>query len=156
MRPSRVRKHDLADSRPGDQPQVNPHRLRRRRNHQVDEDNQEHISLPIEKVITHKERTPLIRSQTSLDSSSTVPVLRSDEMPSGVSLLPVGGNAPKLTKTGRVSKARKGVKGAHHCGCGKVRTHLSSSPRTLTCPGVVNLSFSRCGRSPGFRKTTIR
>jgi hypothetical protein len=42
-------------------------------------------------------------------------------MPSGASLLSVG-NGPKLTKTGRVSKARKGVKGAHHCGCGKVCT----------------------------------
>jgi hypothetical protein len=95
--------------------QDKPHRSRRIRKH-YDGQDQHHKSLAIE-------RTPLKRSHSPLAFPVRVRKLRSFEMPPGASLLSVTAG-PKLTKTGRVSKARKGLRGAHRCGCGKVSFYI--------------------------------
>lgn len=127
MRPSRACKpEELVDNRSGESTKPKQHRLRRRRKGKTQSHDENDDSQEIQEVITRKEPTPLIESRTFSRSSLLPSRTRSDEMPSGDSLSSVG-NGPKLTKTGRVSKARKGVKGAHRCACGKVCTLIWST-----------------------------
>ena len=129
MRPSRGCRPKLLvdDSSPQDVTRSKSHRQRRHRMQQIVDLSQQDSSLSIENPITSTPRTPSIRSQSCLKSSSLAPkLIRSDAMPRGGSLLTVG-NGPKLTKTGRVSKAMKGLKGAHSCECGKVGGLLFNS-----------------------------
>ena len=135
MRPSRGSKpDDLVHDRSRESSKVNlpkHHRLRRRRKDQVRKRNEEHATAPVERAITKDEPNPQVRSQIVLGLPLPTPKSRSDEMPSGDSISSFG-VGPKLTKTGRVSRARKGVKGAHRCGCGKVSTLLVCPDRPLS------------------------
>lgn len=122
MRPSRgCRLKVLVDDiGPQDVIRSKSHRQRRHRMQNIVDLSQHESSLPIANLISSKLRTPSSRSHNYLKSSSlAAKSIRSDVMPRGGSLLTVG-NGPKLTKTGRVCKAKKGVKGAHSCECGKV------------------------------------
>ncbi|KIW09019.1 uncharacterized protein PV09_00914 [Verruconis gallopava] len=142
MRPSRNHKtaRSVRDCS-GESAQVKHHRLRRTRRQDDIYEKQESGDLATDqKIITRKERTPLSKSHaSSFDLSVRLRTSKSHEMPSGASL-PSVGHGPKLTKTGRVSKAKKGIKGAHRCGCGKtysraehLRRHQQNHEKQLPC-----------------------
>lgn len=59
------------------------------------------LSIKLEALGPHRSISTSLQSTTSSSTTS---------MDSGM----------RLTKTGRISKAQKGVRGAHSCGCGKV------------------------------------
>jgi hypothetical protein len=64
----------------------------------------------------------------------SLPMSRSHQRQESFSL------GPRLTKTGRISKAKKGVKDAHVCGqCGKVRAYISSHPHRRTFSKILEL-----------------
>jgi hypothetical protein len=148
MRPSKAHKQKHlahADGSGEPQPQVKSHRLRRSRKQQGDNQDQGHSSLAGRKIITRKERTSLKRSRSSFDFSSRARNTRSLEMPSGISL-PSAAVGLKLTKTGRVSKAKKGVKGAHRCGCGKVGLSLAYSNPVHASQSIIVTHFGKFER----------
>jgi hypothetical protein len=74
---------------------------------------------------SHRKASSQSRRSQSIRSNSSGPHRsrsrnRQPKMPSASSSAQSGLTSPKFTKTGRISKAKKGVKGAHVCICGKV------------------------------------
>jgi hypothetical protein len=75
--------------------------------------------ISFRKASSQSRRSPSVRSDSSgphqRESRKRPPTMPSSSTSTHSGLL-----SPKFTKTGRVSKAKKGVKGAHVCTCGKV------------------------------------
>ncbi|KAF2435485.1 hypothetical protein EJ08DRAFT_692732 [Tothia fuscella] len=92
-------------------------------------------------------RIPSINPESPGSQPSDSSKKRSAKMPSSDTSVQSSLTAPKYTKTGRVSKAQKGVQGAHRCVCGKVysraehlRRHKQNHETQLPCP------LSSCGK----------
>jgi hypothetical protein len=71
-------------------------------------------------TVSHNEFGLAVKSEVSGPHSSTSRVFPQSTMPSSTTSVNSGILSPRYTKTGRISKAQKGVRGAHSCGCGKV------------------------------------
>lgn len=83
-------------------------------------------------TVSHIQLGSSIELEASGPHRSTSIVSLQSTMPSSTTSVNSGILSPKYTKTGRVSKAQKGVRGAHSCGCGKVSLiNLLRTPRFL-------------------------
>lgn len=136
MRPSQAHKPNhlgrddgSGETDPSHVKQRRPRRTRKH-HHQVDSQDQQHASSSVQRI-TNKDRTPLEKSHSPFELTSRARKSKTVEMPPSGHALPSNALGPKLTKTGRVSKAKKGVKGAHNCPCGKVSLFLSPSSKHL-------------------------
>jgi len=72
------------------------------------------------KTISQSRLSPLIQTDSSERLGSELRDRPSTKMPSSDTSSLSGLASPRFTKTGRVSKAKKGLRGAHICTCGKV------------------------------------
>jgi hypothetical protein len=71
-------------------------------------------------TVSHHQLGSSIKSEASGPHRSASIVSLQSMMPSSTISVNSGILSPKYTKTGRISKAQKGVRGAHVCGCGRV------------------------------------
>jgi hypothetical protein len=103
------------------QPHLQDHpvslRLRRART----SPDKETISLSLRRrILSPTSRSPSVKSESSGPKTSASSQRLSPRMPSSDTSARSSLTSPRYTKTGRVSKAKKGVRGAHVCVCGKV------------------------------------
>ena len=133
--------HQVSKPEPSDpgvatsKPQIQSLRLRRNRKQKSSSADQS-LNSQAEKVISRKKKTPrhqALEQSFASSSSSTANLSWTPTMASGASSSSLSG--PRLTKTGRHSKALKGVKDAHRCGCGKVCDQVLM---TIPPQGTVN------------------
>ena len=99
------------------------------------------LSLSHRDTVSHIQLGSSVKIEASGPHRSTSIVSLQSTMPSSTTSVNSGILSARYTKTGRISKAQKGVKGAHSCGCGKVslinllhtlpHSHASSCHLTL-------------------------
>jgi hypothetical protein len=71
-------------------------------------------------TVPHNQVGPSMKSDASGPHRSVSIVSLQPNMPSSTTSVNSAILSPRFTKTGRISKAQKGLRGAHACGCGKV------------------------------------
>ena len=135
----------LAESISGEsQPQQRQSGLRLRRTRKRPSPNID-SSTSHRKAISHNRPSPSIKSEASGPHQRASRKKRPPKMPaSDVSSI----MSPKYTKTGRISKAKKGVKGAHICGCGKVCFPLISSVFPLSSSSRISFGVVQKSLQP--------
>src|ERR1700712_2887271 len=92
--------------------------LRRTRTRKVPAQSNSKKSSSHRDTVSHNQLDSAIKSEASGPHRSASIVSPQSTMPSSTTSVNSGILSARYTKTGRISKAQKGVKGAHICGCG--------------------------------------
>lgn len=104
--------------------QDQPVSLRLRRSRSSPDENTINLSLQ-HRILSPSSRSSSVKTESSGLHTGASSKRPSPKMPSSDTSAQSSLTSPRYTKTGRVSKAKKGIRGAHVCVCGKVSLSFS-------------------------------